>query len=589
MDKLVWCYCMTLRQPIIATLGHVDHGKTSLLDAIRGTAIAQGEAGGITQAIGTTEIPAETIRKVAGPVLEKFRFSLDIPGLLFIDTPGHEAFSTLRKRGGSISDLAMLVVDINDGMMPQTEESLNILKNSRVPFVVVMTKIDKMEGWKPAKSFLENLSNQKEEAMGKFEESFYRIAEQFSAHGITVDRFDRVQDFTKTVAGIPVSAKTGEGLPELLAILSGLSQQFLKDRLTVTGRARGTVMEVKDVTGMGATIDTIIYDGSISKGEYLAIGGTSRVVTKIRTLMLPQPMRDIRTEKKFRYVNEVHAASGVKIAAPNLDNVKAGSPIASARTQEEAATLLESMDKAEDVEIRGEVEGIILRADTIGSLEAMINVFSKYPIKEALAGNVTRESIIKAGGNADPKFRVIASFNAKPSEEIAAFAKDQGITILVSDVIYRLEEEYGKWQKAKEEELKKAELEGVARPGKLRIIPGFVFRASNPAVAGCEILGGIIKPGFHLEKEGKPAGRIKQIENQGEAVQEAKIAEKVAVSIDGIQIGRGVKENDVLYTEISEADYRKLVKHMPFMSESEKAVLKEIEGIKRKERPAWGL
>src|SRR3989344_3624972 len=555
MDKLVWCYCMTLRQPIIATLGHVDHGKTSLLDAIRGTAIAQGEAGGITQAIGTTEIPAETIRKVAGPVLEKFRFSLDIPGLLFIDTPGHEAFSTLRKRGGSISDLAMLVVDINDGMMPQTEESLNILKNSRVPFVVVMTKMDKIQGWQPGKSFLENIANQNEE----------------------------------TVGDIPVSAPTGEGLPELLAILSGLSQQFLKDKLAVTGRGRGTVMEVREVTGMGTTIDTIIYDGSVSKGEYLAIGGTSRIVTKIRSLMLPQPMRDMRTEKKFRYVDTVYAASGVKIAAPELDAVKAGSPIASAKTHDEAKALLDGMDKAGDVEIRTEQEGILLRADTIGSLEAMINVFAKYPIKEALVGNATRESIIKAGGNADPKFRAIACFNMKPPEDIADFAKDQGITVLVSDVIYRLEEEYGKWSEKKAEELKKAELDDVARPGKLRIMPGFVFRASNPAVVGCEILAGIVKPGFHLTKDNKPAGRIKQIENQGEAVEGAKITEKVAVSIEGILVGRGVHENDVLYTEISENDYRMLMKHFSLMSESEKTVLKEIEAAKKKERPSWGL
>ena len=580
---------MTLRQPIIATLGHVDHGKTSLLDAIRGTAIAQGEAGGITQAIGTTEIPADTIKTVAGKVLEKFRFSLGIPGLLFIDTPGHEAFSTLRKRGGSISDLAMLVVDINDGMMPQTEESLNILKNSRVPFVVVMTKMDKIQGWQPGKSFLENIANQNEETVGRLEEAFYKVAEQFSSHGITVDRFDRVQDFTKTVAGIPVSAHTGEGLPELLAILSGLSQQFLKDKLAVTGRGRGTVMEVREVTGMGTTIDTIIYDGSVSKGEYLAIGGTSRIVTKIRSLMLPQPMRDMRTEKKFRYVDTVYAASGVKIAAPELDAVKAGSPIASAKTHDEAKALLDGMDKAGDVEIRTEQEGILLRADTIGSLEAMINVFAKYPIKEALVGNATRESIIKAGGNADPKFRAIACFNMKPPEDIADFAKDQGITLLVSDVIYRLEEEYGKWSEKKAEELKKAELDDVARPGKLRIMPGFVFRASNPAVVGCEILAGIVKPGFYLTKDNKPAGRIKQIENQGEAVEEAKITEKVAVSIEGILVGRGVHENDVLYTEISENDYRMLMKHFSLMSESEKTVLKEIEAAKKKERPSWGL
>jgi len=140
-----------LRQPIITVLGHVDHGKTTLLDKIRKTAIAAKEAGGITQAIGTTEIPTNVIKTLCGKLLERFKIKLIISGLLFIDTPGHEAFTTLRKRGGSIADLAILVIDINEGIMPQTIESLEILKVSRIPFIIALNKIDRIKGWTSAK------------------------------------------------------------------------------------------------------------------------------------------------------------------------------------------------------------------------------------------------------------------------------------------------------------------------------------------------------------------------------------------------------------------------------------------------------
>ena len=580
---------MEIRQPIIATLGHVDHCKTTLLDRIRGTSIASSEAGGITQAIGTTVIPAETIREIAGPVIDKFHFSVSIPGLLFIDTPGHEAFSTLRKRGGSISDLAILVVDINEGIMPQTQESINILKNFRVPFVVAMNKIDRIQGWQSGASFLENVKRQHDDVKNALEESFYKVVEQFSSLGINVERFDRIQDFTKKVAAVPISGQTGEGLPELLAILTGLSQQFLKERLKVTGHAKGSVMEVKELVGMGTTIDAIIYDGTLTKGEYLVIGGSSPFVTKIRSLLLPQPMKDIRTEKKFRHVDSVSAASGVKIAAPGLENAGTGAPIASAKNEDEAQKILAGMEKPEDVEIRADTEGIIIRAETVGSLEAMLNIFSKYPIREAVVGGVTRETVLKAFANTDEKLRVVMCFNTKSAEDVVAFAKERGVDILTSNVIYHLNNEYTALRKAKDEKARKSELENVVRAAKIRLLPGFVFRASNPAVVGCEILGGILKPGAPLMKDGAAAGKVKQMENQGETVQEARTGEKIAVSIDGLNIGRAVKEGDILVTDISENDYRRLLRYPDFVSDSERAVLREIEQLRRSEKPSWGM
>src|SRR3989344_4623593 len=237
------------RQPIIVVLGHVDHGKTSLLDSIRQTTIAAKEAGGITHAIGTTEIPEKTLREICGPVLERLKFEVTVPGLLFIDTPGHEAFSTLRHRGGSIADLAVLVVDIMEGIMPQTKESIEILKESKTPFVVAVNKIDRISGWQTKnKEFLENYSLQSIEAQKEFETYFYKLVEQFSAYSIPVERFDRITDFTKKAAGVPISTKTNEGIAEFLAILIGLAQQFLKKELVKTDHSAGMVLEVKEFT-----------------------------------------------------------------------------------------------------------------------------------------------------------------------------------------------------------------------------------------------------------------------------------------------------------------------------------------------------
>lgn len=578
-----------LRQPIITVLGHVDHGKTSFLDTVRRTAIASKEAGGITQAIGTTEIPSDTIKKLCGNLLDRFKFDVSVPGLLFVDTPGHEAFTTLRKRGSSIADIAILVIDIKEGVMPQTVESLQILKESKTPFVVAMNKIDRIEGWSNGVSFIDSFNSQNDDVKNSLETEFYAVAQQLSGLGFNVDRYDRIQDFTKTIAAVPISAKTGEGISDLLVVILGLTQQFLKNQLVKTDKAEGMILEVKEVIGLGTTVDCIIYDGTVTKNDYLVIGG-SNIISKIKALLMPDVLRDIRTEKKFTAVPMVTAACGVKIAAPGLENVIAGSPIMTAKTFEDAQKLLNELENEQEaVEIHTEKEGIVLKADTIGCIEALINVFKMFPIKDACIGQITKQDIIRVQSNKDPFQRVIVGFEVSINEEVRIFAKESSVRIIESNVVYHLIEDYTKWMNEEKENIKKEEIKSLQRACKLKIIPGCIFRASNPAIVGCEIIGGILKPGAAILKDGKEVGEVKQIQVNGENTEEAKIGDKVAVSMIGPTVGRQIDESDILYTNVTTEDYKKLLKHAKIINQHEITVLEELKIIKRKTDPRWGM
>ncbi len=594
-----------IRQPIIAVLGHVDHGKTTFLDKIRHTTIAEKEPGQITQAIGATEVPQNVIEKICGPLLKQFNFTVSVPGLLFIDTPGHEAFTTLRRSGGSIADLAILVVDIIEGVKPQTAESIDILCSEKTPFMVAVNKIDRIKGWrseaKGAYSFLENFNEQSDMTKDIFEEKFYNVLRQISEHvcrihkekSINIDRFDRISDFKKTIAAVPISGKTGEGIPEILALLVGLSQQFLHDRLALTGEAKGSVLEVKDMPGLGKTIDVILYDGILDKNDFIVLGGKNPIITRIKALMLPEPLRDMRTEKKFAAVDECRAACGVKIAAPNMEPVVSGSPMRSAETIEEAEKILAEFEREkEQLEITTENEGLILKSDTLGGLEALISIFGSYPIKEATLGSITKESVIRAEANSDPFRRVVIGFNTRSGEETKLFAKDKCVSIIESDVIYHLIESYEKHVSEKKEDMKRKETESLTFPGKLMLMPGYVFRSNNPAIVGCEVQG-TVKPGYKLFKladnELKVVGEIKQIQKEGENMESAVSGDRVAISISGPTVGRQISEGDALYTDVGSEDAIKFKSLGKLLSHDEKAVLEEIFELKRRHDPRYGL
>ncbi|RLG16380.1 translation initiation factor IF-2 [Nanoarchaeota archaeon] len=575
-----------IRQPIICVLGHVDHGKTLLLDKIRGTLIQKKEAGGITQHIGATEVPLDVIKRLCGPLLEKFGAEIKIPGLLFIDTPGHEAFTSLRRRGGSIADLAVLVIDINEGVMPQTKESIEILKQNKVPFVVAANKIDLIPGWRPKEDFcfLDSLKEQGETARRELDERIYRLMSQLSEMGFDSDRFDRV-DFQRQIAIIPTSAVTGEGISELLAVLAGLSQKYLEDslKIEVKGPGRGNVIEVKEEKGLGKTIDVILYEGSLKVGDRIAVGALPEpIITRIKAILKPRPLRELREKGKFESVREVHAACGIKIVAPNLEGVIPGMPLVKAEGEVELEELKKDI---QEVIFSKEINGVIIKADTLGGLEALTHMMRNkgIPVRKAEIGEIGRSDVMEAKSvkEFDPFLGVIFGFNVKVNPLAEEAAKDLGIGIITSNIIYEILDRYEEWVKEERERKLREELKDLSPPGKFTVLPGFVFRQSKPAIVGVEVLAGKIKPGCEVMKlSGKRIGKIKQIQDSGVNVEEAKKGDRVAVSIDGAVIGRNLREGEVLLVDLSKKEIEKWTKHKNLLSKEEQELLEEIAKLK---------
>ncbi len=577
---------MAIRQPIITVLGHVDHGKTTILDRIRNTKIAKKESGGITQHIGATEIPKDVIIEASKGLLERLRINLTIPGLLFIDTPGHEAFTSLRRRGGSIADLAILVIDINEGVMPQTRESIDILKAFRVPFVIAFNKIDRIRGWKSGEVFSENFARQTEEVRQRFEEMFYRIVGQLSEAGINSDRFDRISDFTRTFAIVPVSGLTGEGIGELLALVAGLAQQFLRDNLEVGSDGRAVIIETKELKGFGQTFDAIVYDGTIKKGQECAVLGSRIERKRLKFILKPASMTDIRVEKRFVEVESVGAAAGVKLVFDSPEGIIPGSRIVFGDIEK---AMEEMEEEIKEAMVETQEEGLIIKADTIGGLEAMRKILGEHPIRFASVGNITKDDIIKASLNR--KYRIVLGFNVQCPSDIEEMAKSHGVRVVTSKIIYRLPEHLEKYLEEEKRRKIEKEMAFVTRPGKFIVLPGCIFRATNPAIVGAEVTG-LLKPGWHVFKSGNTGkvGRIKQIQINGKPVPEARTGDRVAISIDGpFNFGRNAKVGDVFYTHISKQEYGNLKKNYEILSPDEKSVLEEIKNEMKSDDPLWDL
>jgi len=571
---------MAIRSPILVMLGHVDHGKTTLLDKIRGTAIAEGEPGAITQHISASYIPIDVVKKVCGTQLQKMNINLTIPGLLWIDCPGHEAFTTLRKRGGSIADIAVLIVDINEGFQPQTVESINFLKQFKTPFIVAVTKIDRLLGWNKSEGqgFLKTYGNQTEMTQNLLEERVYHVIGQVAEHGFTADRFDRIQDFTQQIAVVPVSGVTGEGISDLLMVLSGITQRYLKDNLEVEqGIGKGTVLDVKEYPGLGTTIDVILYNGEVKKGDYIVVGGKELVIAKIKALLKPHALTELRVEKDFKNVPKVSAAAGVKIAAPSLDKVIAGSPLRSVSDPQMVAKAKEDVQKEiSEVEIETDKMGVVIKADTLGSLEALIKTLRArgIPIRKAVVGGISRSDVLELRAIHEP---VIFAFNVRISSDVNKLSRDNKIRIFHSNVIYSLLEEHKKWVHDKKLREEQSILESITRPGKVRVMPGYVFRQCRPAVFGVEVMKGIIKSGESLEKDSQVIGEIREIQSKGENVSKAEAGEKVALSMMGVTIGKEIKEGDELNIRLTAEDVEKLDKIKSKLRGDELELINELQ------------
>jgi translation initiation factor 5B len=594
-----------LKAPIGVILGHVDHGKTSILDSVRGTAVQAKEAGGITQQIGASFFPISTIKEICGPLMKKGTIKLKIPGILIVDTPGHSAFMNLRSRGASVADIAIVVVDILTGFQPQTFESMRLLRQRKIPFLIAANKIDRVPGWRSNENatFHETFNQQAKDTQDAFNRHLYELMGELSRLNYPSNRYDKIRDYTQNIAIVPTSAISKEGIQDLFLVLTGLAQQFLLKKLVYSeGPGEGTILEVTEEPGRGTTINVIVHKGTINKNDTIVFGGKSQAYqAKIRSLLVPRELDEIRDPReKFESIGTVHAAAGIKITGSGLENAVAGAPVYVANSPEEITKAKKSIEEEmETIKIETDKQGIILKADTLGALEALIAEFKEHnlPIKTADIGDVTKKNVMDAivVKEASPECAAIVAFNVKVLPDAQEELEVNNIELFQSDIIYTLLDDYQRWRLEIQKKLRAESLKDLTYPGKIRLIPGLIFRHNKPAIVGVEVLAGRITPRTALIRatDGRKCGTIRQIQESNQSISVAKKGQEVAVSIRGPTVGRQIEEGMVLMVDLPESVVRKIRnEYMDALTTDEKQALEDLIKLKRSmgdENRWWGF
>tara|TARA_Y100000310_G_scaffold333395_1_gene410861 strand:- start:2304 stop:4034 length:1731 start_codon:yes stop_codon:yes gene_type:complete len=573
-----------IRSPIVTVAGHVDHGKTTILDNIRKTGVQETEAGGITQKISFTKVPLENIKKRC-PAITKHK--LEFPGFLFIDTPGHAAFSHLRKRGGSLADLAILIIDINEGIMPQTAEVINILKLNKTPFIIALNKIDNISGWrKQDEDLKKSIEMQSTNTSQQFQEKLFTIIGALHHHGFDAKPYYEIEDFAKQLALVPCSGKTGEGINELIVMLCGLSQKFLKEKLKLGKKTRGVILEVKKEKTMQYA-EAILYDGTLSATDEIAIASFDQpIITKIRVLEEIKPV-----SSKFQPIKQAIAANGIRMQLINSDGILPGMPFTIFENNLEK--LKKEFTKEVGEKIKTNDKGIIIKADSLGSLEALITMLKqeKIPIIKAGIGKITKKDIISAQTNAktDPENAIVIGFSTDEDEEVKETDKSK-IKIIKNDIIYKLIEDLVKFQEEKRNEIKRQRILGLATICKLKILPQYLFHNSNPAVFGVKVEAGKLKHNIHLiNEDNQPIAKVRDIQENQKKIEEATQDMEVAISLPGTNFERQLSETNNLYADLSEKQFRQFKENKDLLTTDEIQALQKVAEIKRKEKVTWGV
>lgn len=579
-----------MRSPITVILGHVDSGKTSLLDKVRGTVVQARETGGITQHIGASFFPIETVRQLCGDLLDVSKKKIQIPGILIIDTPGHAAFDNLRSRGSSAANFAILVIDVRRGIQPQTVESLRILVKQKVPFLIAANKIDRLPGWKsyPDLPLLKSLKKQSKAPLDALENIIYETMAELSHFNLEPDRFDRITNFAKKIAIIPTSAVTGEGIPELFLVLASLTEQYLKKQLELhLDKGKGVVLEVKKEIGLGTTLDVILFDGIIKQNSQIVIAGKNGAITTyVRAILLPKDLDEIRDPRnKFSHVEEAIAAIGVKLVAPNIEEAIAGSALYVIEEEDKSDAISKIEDELANILVETDDAGVIVKADALGSLEALVNFLkdSNIQIRFAAVGNITKKDIYQASlsKEEDETYGIILGFRAAILSDAKDEAEKNEIPILQSDIIYELADQYEEHQYKIQQKIEQEALKDLVRPSKIKVLP-FIFRQSKPCIIGVEVLSGLLTPQVYLvDRENKRIGQLLQIQDSGKNVPEAKVGTQMAVAIKGPTAGRQIKEDDELYVDVPEPHVRRIIEQKA-LSNTEMDALNELIEIKRR-------
>ncbi|HJX49943.1 MAG TPA: translation initiation factor IF-2, partial [Candidatus Nanoarchaeia archaeon] len=526
--------------------------------------------------------------KTAFPLIEKSGIKLNIPGFLFIDTPGHAAFTNLRKRGGALADLAVLVIDINEGIKPQTAEVIQILKLNKTPFVIAMNKIDNISGWRTKKDsgIRESIESQPPHVNQVFQERYMTLIGSLNSYGFDADLFYNIEDFTKKIALVPVSARTKEGIQELITMLCGLSQKYLANRLELGKDAKGVMLEVKTIKTIHYN-EAILYDGELSKEQEIAISNLEGepIITKIRILEEIEPLC-----AKFKPKEKVKASTGLRMQLIEKAGILPGMPFEVFKGNLDK--IKKKFKKEISENIKTQKQGIIAKADSLGSLEALLVLLKEnhVPVVKAGIGSINKIDLTSAKANLDINEldAVIIGFNVNMDEEAKEIQKN--VKVITNDVIYKLIDDLVLYRKEKSKEIEKRRLMELATIGKAEILHQYVFRNTKPAIFGVRINAGKIRPELTLiDETGEKVGRLKNIQLDKASVKEATEGMEVAVSLPGVNFERQVKDRKFLFSELSESQFRTFKKNKDLLTQSEIKALQEIADIKRKIKPEWGI
>lgn len=569
-----------MRSPICAFLGHVDAGKTSIMDSIRNTFFVYKETGGLTQNIGVTEVPTDRINDIAGSLLKRFSVDVKTPSLIFIDSPGHEAFVTLRERGASIADLAILTVDVNAGIQNQTIESIEILKSYKTPFLVALTKIDTLAGFVPSKdvSFLDLASSQPQKYIQYLDEKLYSTIAQLSMYSFQAERYDRVRDFTKEVAIVPVSSINRIGINDLLVMIIGLGQKYIPLEKNTGNKA--AILEEKMVKGLGTVYDSIVYSGSIEVGDkVMAQTKEGPVENKVKGIMKLAPMEESRENfGEYISVKRAEASSPIRLTLQE-PNALIGTSVSVFKDEAERHAIVQEMKHVSEGFNDENAKGLVVCADSFGSIDAIkkIGLSKGIQIGKTKISPPSKAEIMTAKLNQC----IILCFNTNVEKTTEALASGENVVIIKSNSIYDLFEKYDEFASAKKKSELMLKTENIRLPGKMVFLEKNIFRRSDPCVFGVEILAGEIRPGYGImNDQGKHIGKIISMEEDKKKLDRATCGQKLAISVDDAVYGRNIADGDVLYTDLDISDIIKLGDMQEIMGPDYMEALSEIQKIK---------
>ena len=537
-----------LRSPICVIMGHVDTGKTKLLDKIRRTNVQDGEAGGITQQIGATYFPLETLQKMTKFFAEKINLEYKLPGLLIIDTPGHESFSNLRSRGSSLCDIAILVVDIMHGIENQTRESINLLRNKKTPFVIALNKIDRISDWKPNQNapFVDTIRRQTPHAKDHFKKKMQFVLTQFQEEGLNAKIYSEMKfgenQRVSEIPLVPTSAISGEGIPDLLMLVQLLTQTKMTKKLTSKEELQCTVLEVKVEPGIGTTLDVILVNGVLQVNDIIVLAGLNGpIVTHIRALLTPEPLKELRVKGQWQHHDIIYAAMGCKIAAPDLTGAIAGSELFVAKNMDEVEELKEKVIADVDSiinKVNKSEDGLLIQASTLGSLEALLSFLEskKIPVNSVGIGPLHRKDVLPLQliAERNPKFACVLAFNVEISQDASKFALENNIKIFKAEIIYHLTDEYDRYLEELKQKQKEAARAQAVFPVKLQYLENQMIHRSKPVIIGVKVISGTLRKGTPISTIGENPrfiGTIDSIQVNKQSVDTANIGQEVAVCI----------------------------------------------------------